>query len=78
MLKNNKIDPKNEIYFKNSTFYMSNISYCLNKPSNSSNSSSKPKYVWIISTKLEGSLHPSLGSFGQFNFAHKNQNFFVF
>ncbi len=49
-----------------STFYMSTISSCSNEPSNSSNSFSKPKYVWINSTKLENSLHPSLGSLDQF------------
>jgi len=40
---------------------MSIISTSWNEPSNSSNSSSKPKFVWINSTKLKGDLHPSLG-----------------
>ncbi len=45
---------------------MFTISSHSNEPSNSSNSSSKIKFIWINSTKLEGGLHPSLGSFGQF------------
>jgi len=37
-----------------------------NEPSNSSNSFSKPKFIWINLTKLKGNLHPSIGSLGQF------------
>jgi len=45
---------------------MSTISFRSNEPSKFSNSSSKFKFVFINSTKLEGGLHPSLGLFGQF------------
>ncbi len=66
MFKINKI-PQAKLNFLNffSTIYMSTISFHSNEPSNSSNSFSKPKYVWINFTKLEGSLHPFLGSLGQ-------------
>jgi hypothetical protein len=66
MFKNSKIAQKNENSKNYSIFYMSTISSCSNEPSNSSNSSSKPKSDWINSTKLEGSFHPSLRSLGQF------------
>jgi len=47
---------------------ISTISSRSNESSNYSNSSSKPIFVSINSTKLEGSLHPFLRSFGQFLF----------
>ncbi len=45
---------------------MAIISSRSNEPSNLFNTSSKPKFIWINSTKLEGGLYPSLGTFGPF------------
>ncbi len=72
MLK--KIAQKNENSKKQSTFYMATISSHSNEPSNSSNSFSKPKFIWIDSTKLEGGLHPSLRFLGQFLLTKINKN----
>jgi len=67
MIKITKLHRKMKfLKINKSTFYMLIISSRSNEPSNSSNSSSKLKSIWINFIKLEGGLHPFLGSLSQF------------